>query len=235
MVDIFSMKKQIICDSSALISLTGSCLVESLSFLAKKFDLSFIITDTIEYESIIHPLNLATREYAFSALKIKNAIQNGALIKITSDAYVMQKRDEILSLSNNIFFARGRPINLVHAGEAEMLALADKLKTNYLFMDERTLRVLIEAPFKIKEHFEEEFNTSVMINKDNLEKLGVIAKGLNIFRSTELISLAYLNGFFDQYNELKKDIYSAALYHLKYSGCGIRYDEIAELTTALIS
>lgn len=223
------MKREIICDSSALISLTDSCLIRSLLFLAKKFGFSFIITDTIEYESVIHPLSLATKTYAFSALKIKSTIQNNILVKIRSDSSIIQKQNEILSFSNNIFFAQGRPISLIHPGEAEMLALANELNITHLLMDERTTRLLIEAPFKIKDHFEEEFNTTIMVNRDNLEKFNNIVKGIEVFRSTEIITLAYLNGYFDEYNKLKKEIYSAALYHLKYSGCSIRYDEIEEL------
>lgn len=223
------MGKEILCDSSALISLTDSCIADSLGFLAGKFNLSFIITDTIEYECITHPLSIATKAYALSALRIKNALQNGLLVKVKSSPEIIKRRDEILNLTNNIFFAQGRPFTLVQAGEAEMLALARELSITNVLMDERTTRLLIEAPFKIKEHFEEEFRTNVMVNRDNLNKFSDLVKGIEVSRSAEFTALAYQHGFFDDYKGLKKDVYVAALYRLKYAGCSIRYDEIEEL------
>lgn len=223
------MRKEILCDSSALISLTDSCLYNSIPFIAKEFNLSFVITDAIEYECVTHPLNLQTREYAFTALKIKNAIQNGTLVKVPSSEVIQKKMNEILTLTNNLFFAQGKPLTLVQAGEAEILALANELHIKHILMDERTTRLLIEAPFRIKDHFEQEFRTNVMINRSNLETFTDIVRGIEVFRSTEFISLAYQYGFFDEYKSLKKEMYATALYKLKYSGCAIRYDEIEEL------
>ncbi len=223
------MGKEILCDSSALISITDSCIAHALPFLARKFNISFIITETIEYECVTHPLSLATKAYAFSALRIANALQNGTLVKVKSNPEIIAKRDEILRLTNNIFFSQGRPMTLVQAGEAEMLALANDLKIRHLLMDERTTRLLIEAPFKIKDHFEEEFHTNVMVNRENLDKFSDMVRGMQVSRSSELLALAYENGYFDDYKNLKKDAYSAALYRLKYAGCGIRYDELEEL------
>ncbi len=223
------MGKEILCDSSALISLTDSCIAQSLTHLTKKLGITFIITDTIEYECVTHPLNIATKAYAFSALRIQNALQNGIIVKVKSSPSIIQKRDEILRLTNNMFFAQGRPLTLVQAGEAEMIALASDLRMKHLFMDERTTRLLIEAPFKIKDHFEQEFRTNIMVNRENLEKFSDVVKGMEVYRSAELVTLAYEHGFFDDYKMLKKDAYTAALYRLKYSGCSIRYDEIDEL------
>ncbi|MFA5077495.1 MAG: hypothetical protein WC488_03645, partial [Candidatus Micrarchaeia archaeon] len=151
------------------------------------------------------------------------------LVKVSSSPSIAKKKDEILNLTNNIFFAQGRSITLVQAGEAEMLALANELRIRNILMDERTTRLLLEAPFKIKEHFEQEFRTNIMVNRENLEKFNDMVKDMNVFRSAEFISLAYSNGFFENYKKMGKEIYSAALYKLKYSGCSIRFDEIEEL------
>lgn len=223
------MGKDILCDSSALISLADSCMADSLEFMAHKFRLDFIITDTIEYECVTHPLNLSTREYAFSALRIKYALETGVLVKVSASPSIAKKKEDILTLTNNIFFAQGRPIILVQAGEAEMLALANELRIRNILMDERTTRLLIEAPFKIKEHFEQEFRTNIMVNRENLERFSDMVKDMSVFRSTEFLSQAYSSGFFDNYKKMGKEIYSAALYRLKYSGCSIRFDEIEEL------
>lgn len=223
------MRKDIVCDSSALISLTDSCMASSLPFMRKKFDASLIITDAIEYECISHPLSLQTREYAFSALRIKNAVANNTITKVAINPGIAKKRDEMLHLANSMFVTQGRPITLVHTGEMEILALANELRIRSILMDERTTRLLIEAPNKIKEHFESEFHTIVMVNKENLDKFCELTKGMEVFRSSEFMALAYEAGYFDDYNGLKDDAYNAALYKLKYSGCSISYDEIKEL------
>lgn len=223
------MKKKIFCDSSSLISLTGACSIQSLLFITKRFEVSFMISDSIEYESIIKPLNLQTKEYVFSALKIKNMLETHTLIKININPQIIKKRNEILEIANTLFFVQGRPINLLHFGEAEMLAIVSELDIKNILMDERTARLLIENPNAIKKHFQEEFKTHIMVNSENLNKLNNLVKGISVFRSTELISIAYSNGFFDEYKTLKKEVYNAILYKLKYSGCSIRYDEIEEL------
>ncbi|MBU0586582.1 hypothetical protein KJ780_03650 [Candidatus Micrarchaeota archaeon] len=221
--------KDILCDASSLISLTDSCLAESIQFLTKKFNLSLLITDAIEYECIIHPLDLHTKEYSFSALRISDKVEKGFIKKISISPAILAKRNEMLNAANNIFFARGRPITLAHNGEMEILALASELGIKSIFMDERTTRLLIEAPFKIKEHFEKEFRTHVMVNKTNLDKLNSLTKGMYVFRSTEFLAFAYENGFFNPYGKMKKQVYSAALYKLKYAGCAISYPELEEL------
>ena len=223
------MRKDIVCDSSALISLADSCIYGSIRHVLRKFPISFIITDVIEYECIIHPLNLVTKEYALSALRIKDALQKGDLVKAGITPAVAAKRDEMLKAANNIFFAQGKPITLVQAGEIEVLALAHEMGIKRIMMDERTTRLLIEAPLKIKAHFEREFRTLVMVNKENLAKFSDFVNGVEVFRSTEFLSFAYLHGFLDEYGTLKQNVYSAALYKLKYSGCSISYEEIREL------
>ncbi len=223
------MRKDIVCDSSALISLADSCIYGSIRHVLRKFPISFIITDVIEYECIIHPLNLVTKEYALSALRIKDALQKGDLVKAGITPAVAAKRDEMLKAANNIFFAQGKPITLVQAGEIEVLALAHEMGIKRIMMDERTTRLLIEAPLKIKDHFEREFRTLVMVNKENLAKFSDFVNGVEVFRSTEFLSFAYLHGFLDEYGTLKQNVYSAALYKLKYSGCSISYEEIREL------
>lgn len=223
------MRKEIVCDSSALISLTDCCMLRSLAFITKKFNFSFIITDVVEYECITNPLKITTKEYNLSALRIQDALKNNELIKVKSSPETIKKRDEILTLANNLFFAQGRPLTLLHAGEAEIIALAYELNIKHLLMDERTTRLLIEAPFRVKEHFEEEFRINIMVNRDNLTKFNDIVKGFEISRSSEFVSLAYSAGYFNEYGTNKKDIYVAALYKLKYSGCSIRFNEIEEL------
>lgn len=223
------MRKEVVCDSSALISLTNSCNFDVLEFFHKNFHINFVITQEVEFETVHKPLSLPTRAYNFSAIKIKDAIRKGIIISVESNPLIISKRNEILNVANSIFFAAGKQLKLIQSGEAEILALANELNINYILIDERTVRLLSEAPFKIKEHFEEEFNINVMVNKANLTRYKEIVGNLNFFRTSELLSVAYEEGFFDNFNDLKEDAFISSLFKLKYSGCSISFEEINDL------
>ena len=214
----------IMCDTSSLVTLTGSCLDGILYFLHDHFNVRFIIPPTVEDEGVKRPISMGLKQYAFSALKITHAMNRR--IVITVDAETKQLTQKILFLTNNLFFIKGKPLRLVHAGEAEMIALGNILNLHTLLIDERTTRMLIESPFKIKEHLEQEFKVNIMVHRDNLFEFSNLTKGMEIIRSSELVILAYENGYFDQYDTLKVNILEAALHKVKFSGCAIRFDEI---------
>ena len=227
-------KIDVLCDSSSLISLTDSCLDNILGFLANNFNIRFIIPNSVEDESVNRPLTSHIRQYSFSALKIKKAINDNIIVKVKNGQETHPTVDSILYMTNNMFFVRGKPLKLVHLGEAEMIALAEELDVNSILIDERTTRMLIEAPFQLKEHLEEEFSTNVMVNRDNLTKFSDLTKGMEAIRSTELLILAYENGYFDGFGEIKRDVLEAALYKLKFSGCSIRFDEITDFMKSIM-
>lgn len=214
----------IMCDTSSLVSLTDSCFDSILFFLHDKFKCRFIIPPTVEEEGVRRPLSGGLKQYALSALKIQYAMKRSIVIKVETDTKDLTRR--VLTLANNLFFIKGKPLRLVHNGEAEMLALAHILSLNTLLIDERTTRMLIEAPFKIKEHLEEEFHVNIMVHRENLLEFSSLTKGMDIIRSSELVILAYEHGYFDHYDTLKEEILEAALYKVKFSGCAIRFDEI---------
>ncbi|MBI2079594.1 hypothetical protein HYT84_02425 [Candidatus Micrarchaeota archaeon] len=216
--------KDVLCDSSSLISLTDSGLESTLYFLHQKFNSRFIIPPSVEYECITRPLDNHVKQYAFSALKIKKALNDKVLTKIDSD--VESLANEVLRLTNTMLYVRGKPLKLVHLGEAEMIALAKELGVTNILIDERTTRMLIEAPFRIKEHLEQEFGVNILLNSENLRKFSEIVKGMQAIRSSELLIISYENNYLDSFGDLKKDALAAALHKLKFSGCSIRFDEI---------
>jgi len=218
------VRSDILCDSGAFISLTSSCLDQILYFLHEKYNTEFIIPNFVEEECVNRPLNHNLKAFYFSALKIKNAINRNVITKVNSD--VMEKGRKIQALANNLFYMKGKPLTLIQLGEAEMIALARELDIPILLVDERTTRMLIEAPFKMKEHLENEFNVTVMLNKKNLREFTDITKTFKVIRSSELVMLAYENGFFNSFSDMKKQALEAALYRVKFSGCSISFDEI---------
>jgi hypothetical protein len=166
----------------------------------------------------------------FSARKIQKAIRDGVLTRVEKEVTLTEK---ILQYANNLFFMRGKALPLVHRGEAEMLALANEIGVSTLLLDERTTRMLIEAPFRIKEHLEVEFNVNIMVDKNSLAGFADLTKNVNIIRASELIVIAYEKGFLDQFGEEKSAVLQAALYKIKYAGCSIRFDEIDEFINSL--
>jgi hypothetical protein len=220
------MMKDIICDSGSFISLTNSCLDRILYFLSEKFRVRFVIPPSVEYETVTRPIQSNLRQYTFSAIKIKEAIRDGVIVTVNSD--VSSQTNRILRYANNVFYAKGSPLQLIQSGEAEMLALASELGVKDILIDERTTRMLIESPFNMREHLGKEFNVNIMVDKKALEEFGSMTKGISAIRSSELVMLAYENGYFDHFEELKLPALEAALYTVKFSGCSLRFDEIQE-------
>lgn len=217
-------REDIMCDSGSFISLTASCMDRTLYFLHEKFGLRFVIPPSVEYEAVTRPLYDHLTQFAFSAIRIKDAIHDGVILKVEEN--VRTDARHIIDLANNLFYVHGKPLKLIHLGEAEMVALAHKLDVKNLLIDERTTRMLIEAPFRLKEHLEKEFSTHIMLDKKKMREFSDITRSMNVIRSSEIVILAYENGFFNHFKDIKKEALEAALYKTKYSGCSIRFDEI---------
>ncbi len=222
------MKKthDVLVDAGVLISLTSSCLDNILYMFAEKHHLRFIIPPSVRDEVITRPLEHNIKKYLFSALRIKSAIDDGIVVVV--DANVSGKAKALMDRANNMYFVRGRPLRLIQMGEAEMLALAKELAVEYILIDERTTRMLIEAPLILKKHLEEEFDTNIMVSRKNLESLTSQISPLRALRSSELVMLAYENGYFSHFGSQKNNVLEAALYKIKYSGCSISYKDIQE-------
>jgi len=216
--------QSMVCDSSALISLTDSCFVHALYFLKKKYRGSFLIPPSVEYECVEHPMQM--RMHAIHALRLKRAVADGAIDVVPlSDQKEVQ---EIKWLGNNLFYASGTPIRLIQEGEIEVIALARQAGVQNLLVDERTVRMLVEDPESLRIHLEDEFHRQITTNEENLSAFTRLTKGMRFFRSSELLLLAYEKGYFADYKELEKDVVEAALYKLKYAGCAVGFSEIAE-------
>ncbi|MEM4296060.1 MAG: hypothetical protein QXP22_00515 [Candidatus Anstonellales archaeon] len=219
------MERAIFCDSSSLISIGEACMLDVFEFFSSR-DINFLITDIIENEIVKKPLSIEMKGYQLSALRLKRLIDKKIINVIKTD---QKETEEFLSIVNNIFFADGRAIRLVDAGEANIILKAEELGINNILMDERTTRLMIEAPFKISEHFEQELNKEVKINEKNLKQAIRVLNKFNVIRSCEFISIAYENGFFSKYGKDARNFFEAALYKLKYNGCAISFDDISDI------
>ncbi len=219
-------EKYVLADASSLISLTSSCLVNSLKFFHDNFNVRFFIPKSVEYEAVVRPLSLSVKIHRFSALRIQKMINDG-IVQVVEENLEKETK-ELMKSGNSVFYARGKPLNIFHKGEVELIALARQLEMESLLMDERTTRILIEDPEVLRAHLQHEFKTNILVNRKNLSKFLSGLSHMNVVRSSELIYLAYKNGFFSNYGELEQEAADAALYKLKYSGCAISFKELEE-------
>ena len=222
----------VLCDASSLISLTGSCLDNLLPFFLERFGVRFLIPKSVEYEAVTRPLSFKSKIHNFSALRIKDMIHDGVIEVVSENAE--EETKALMKLGNNIFYARGRPVRLIHLGETEMLVLANRLQVPSLLMDERTTRILVEDPILLKGHLQKEFHTNIMVNKKHLLDFSSKIKDLDVIRSTELLYLAYENGFLRHFNDIEQEAAEAALYNLKYAGCAVSFNELKEYAKLMV-
>ncbi|MEM2963370.1 MAG: hypothetical protein QXW70_03735 [Candidatus Anstonellales archaeon] len=212
----------IVCDSSSIISLTDSCLVNVLYFLADMFDGKFIISKGVENECVRRPMGM--KSHALGALIIRKAISDGILF--VYEESVKESGKEIMDLANHSFFIDGRPLHLVDEGEAETLALAQRIGSSTLLMDERTTRILYEEPMRLARHLEDEFRKKVRVDYRRLYKFLRRVGKINFIRSTELVAVAYEKGFFSSFGKMEKVALESSLYALKFSGASTGFEEI---------
>ncbi|MGC9057649.1 MAG: hypothetical protein ACP5H8_01030 [Candidatus Micrarchaeia archaeon] len=218
-------RNSIVCDASSLISLAEACLLDTLAFLKPRMKGSFIYPTTVRYESIEHPLGM--KEHSLRALRLLDYEKNGIITFVDYDVSGLMK--DIMNLSNSVFRFKGKPVKLIDPGEAAQIALAVELGIKNVLIDERSMRTLIEAPLKLKEHLEQEFKRPVNIEERVLDRLSEIVGDIHIIRSAEIAVIAYKYGYFDVYGEHKDKALQSALYTLKFSGCSISFEEIQEL------
>ncbi len=219
----------IICDSSSIISLTDSCLVNVLYFLSGKFKGKFIIPKGVEEECVRKPMGM--KAHAMGAIIINKAIEDRILRLYEGD--VQGEGGEIMQLANNSFFLGDKPLHLVDMGEAQMLAVAAKTGAKTMLMDERTTRMICEEPDALAKHLEAEFHRGVRIDAQALGEFSKLVGKPNFLRSTELVVVAYEKGFFRPFGKSEGIALEAALYSLKFSGASTGFEEIGDYVTKL--
>ena len=145
--------------------------------------------------------------------------------------------DELLSLANSCFKTKGHDVKIVDRAEVETLMVVLANKALAMVIDERTLRLLIEDPEKLKKVLESRLHTNVEMNKQNISKFKEITKDIKIIRSTELAYAAYKLDLLNKYitakkvldKTLKKELLEGALWALKLKGCSISGEEINKI------
>lgn len=229
------MKKSLVIDSGAIISMVTNNLLWTVRHLAKKYKGDFLITESVKEELINYPMT--TKKFKFEAFMINDLILEKHIKLIDNDAELERLSSKLMYLANNIYIAKNRPISVLQKAETDTLALAILMKSDAMLIDERTLRLLVEDPNKLSYILGHRLHTKVSINKSNLNQFSEMVKKINILRSTEIVTIAYEMGLLNRYissgtklhSEYKKPLLEGVLWALKLKGCSISEEEINEI------
>ena len=222
--------KTLVFDTGPIISLVTDNLLWILNELKKKFQVDFIISSSVRKELVDNALN--TKKFAFEGILINSFIE-----KNTLSLYKEKLNINFLeNCVNNIFFASNNPIQLLQEGEMESLLLSKKINADALVVDERTTRLLIEDPEKLKKLLENKLHCKIRVNNQNLKQFHDIVGNIKIIRSSELLFIAYESHLFDKIKNrfTEKDLLNGLLWGTKLRGCSISEEEINKVVNAYV-
>jgi len=219
--------KYLIFDAGPIISLTMNGMLPVIEKLKGVFDGEFILTPQVKSEVVDRPMKI--KKFKLEALQVKDMISRG-VFKMSGDVVPQQKLDKelkrLLKVTNGVLrtTATKEKIKIIHDGEAACLAFANLCGTDsVIVIDERTTRMLTEAPQNLEKMMEKKLHTPLDVELSLLDEL----KRFRFIRSAELLFVAYkkelvgVNG--------GKELLDALLYGVKFKGCAISSTEIEEM------
>ncbi len=212
--------KGISLDSSFIISLAINCMLNVIDIVARKKP--FLIGKYVYIETVDRAL--PNRKHTFQALRILKRIREG---KIRVISVGDREIERALDIGNNIFFSRGKNIEIIHYGETEAVLLARNTEDKIVGIDEKTMRLLIEDPYLLRDLMERKLHRPIEINEENLERWREMIGKIKVIRSADLFTYLIRKGHFEGY-PLRERLLEGGLWGLRYSGCAISDDEIKE-------
>lgn len=222
--------------------MSTSCLLWILRKIKKEFNVRFVIPPAVRRECVDNAIK--SKRWGLGAQRIKHLIKTG-VVEVENPDELSEVTNSVIELSNDVFQAKGRRIDIIHEGEAEVVALANILGAETICVDEKTTRLLIEKPKNLHQILGSKLHTKVSFNKGLMVKireslpgkirLRTVERGANypfyqsVIRSTEIISVAYANGLMTDGNvEDGSMVLEMALWALRFAGCSISSQEIRD-------
>ena len=219
--------KYLIFDSGPIISLTMNGMLPIIEKLKEVFDGEFILTSQVKNEIVDRPMKI--KRYKLEALRVMDLIDRG-IFKMSSDIISPQKLNKeisrILKITNGVLrtVQTGEKIKIIHEGEASCLAFSNLSDSdNVIVIDERTTRLLTEAPQNLEKMMGKKLHTPIKAELSLLDGL----KKFKFIRSAELLFVAYKKGLIPI--KKNKDLLDALLYGVKFKGAAISSQEIEEM------
>ena len=232
--------KYLIFDAGPIISLTMNGMLYVIEKLKKDFDGEFILTPQVKKEVVDRPMKI--KKYKLEAIQVRDMIERG-VFKMSSEIVSNQKLEKeikrILKVTGGVLrtVQTGEKIKIIHDGEAACLAFSklcgeDNTLANsdkkagarcVIVIDERTTRMLTEAPQNLEEMMERKLHTPLKAELSLLDEL----KNFKFIRSAELLFVAYKKGLIPI--KKSKELLDALLYGVKFKGAAISSVEIEEM------
>jgi hypothetical protein len=218
----------LIFDSGPLINLSMNGLLFILEELKKDFDGKFIITESVRREVVDKPMNV--QKFELGAVRIQNLINKGVLefpnvINVNPDK-IMAETEKLSVAANHSMRLRSQAITLVSEAEMSCVALANELKKQevevLVAVDERTTRILSEAPTELEKIMSSKLHHDIKIDVRNLNDF----KNIRFIRSSELVYVAYKKGLIGLQGS---KVLEALVYATKFKGSAISFEELNEL------
>ncbi|MFH1126395.1 MAG: hypothetical protein V1703_04670 [Candidatus Altiarchaeota archaeon] len=212
-------------DSSAIISLSMSCL----SLVLKELRKDVVISPGVYNEVISRPI--ASKRFALGSMRINKLFQDKVISIRKPDAELTRR---ILEGFNSAYSVRKQPIKIIHEGEAEALALTRERDVEALLIDERTTRLLMEDPQQLRKLLSRQNNQDVHLDLGIISEVRRMLPSVPIIRSAEIAAVAYEKGILSKYiSEGEGNLIEAVMCALKFSGCSITWSEIEEYKNTL--
>ncbi|MBI5553120.1 MAG: hypothetical protein HY917_00070 [Candidatus Diapherotrites archaeon] len=225
------MVTRMVLDSSTLICISEKGLSYVFEGLASRKNLKFVIPQEVIQESVNTPMDI--KRFELNALRIKKLVSGSAFEVVSLDADSHHLTQEILEASNRVYWIGGNPLHLMHLGESATLALLRQVDAHAVGIDERTARMIIESPQRLREILSARNEVNVDIDQGELSRLKKLVGDVRFFRSIELIALAFQEGILEQELGTDPEALSATLYALKYGGCAVSEKEINEFVGSM--
>ena len=224
----------IVFDTGPIISLTTNNLLWTLEHIKTAFATNMALPVGVKHELVDKPLE--TRRFKFESIQVQRLLERN-VFAIVPEANIRGRALDLLQLANSLLSFKGKPIQIVQQGEMETLACAIEYRAFAVVIDERITRLLIENPFALKNLMERRLHLSLNIDMRVLKKLKQELSRLIVFRSIELVALAFEAGILDSLivhiPHAKRELLESVLWGVKLSGCAVSEDEINALVKKL--
>ncbi len=217
--------KLLIFDSGPLINLSMNGLLGILEKLKTHFKGKMVITPPVRAEVCERPSRIP--QFELGALSI-NALIEKKVIELPESIGINAKQLEVqtrnaMDCANHSFRADNHWITLVSDAEMSCIALAQLAKKEghepLLVIDERTARLLCEAPENIERLMASKLHRPVIMEK----RCSTEFRNLSCIRSSELVYAAYKKGLISLTDQKTLE---ALIYATKYKGAAISWEEI---------
>jgi len=219
--------KYLVFDAGPIISLAMSGMLPVLEKLKEVFPGEFILTPRVKNEVVDRPMKI--KKFKLEAMQVQSLIDRG-IFKMSGEIVPQQELDKetkkILKITNGVLRTTqtGEKIKIIQDGEAACLAFSNLCNCeNVIVIDERTTRMLTEAPKNLEKMMERKLHIPLDAQLSLLDEL----KDFKFIRSPELLFVAYKKGLIPI--KKSKNLLDALLYGVKFKGAAISSVEIEEM------